>query len=146
MTQSTQENRPEKCHLALCSEYEALQCESCKTQPPHQQGWEGEVEIYKAMNSFLVKIDKPRSIERLDEDRHLFVERISQLLADQKQEFLNQKANQHDQEVRKQVFAEVVREIEGMLSELMRNPSEEDDMTMQALSDLKDKLKQLCQE
>jgi len=40
------------------------------------------------MDSFLVEGDKPRSIERLNQDRHLFVKNVLDLLDKQKQDLL----------------------------------------------------------
>ena len=39
-----------------------------------------EEDIYRLMDGFLVEGDKPRSIDRLNTDRHLFVENILDLL------------------------------------------------------------------
>ena len=38
--------------------------------------------IYELMDSFLVEGDKPRSIEQLNQDRHLFVENVIKLFED----------------------------------------------------------------
>jgi len=42
--------------------------------------------LYNLMDSFLVEGDKPRSIERLNQDRHLFVKNVLDLLDQQKEE------------------------------------------------------------
>lgn len=54
---------------------------------------------------------------------------------DFKEEFLNQKANQHDQEVRKQCFKEVKKMVEGMKEKTYMNYCG-DECIDQALSDL----------
>jgi len=45
-------------------------------------------DLYNLMDSFLVEGDKPRSIERLNQDRHLFVKNVLDLLDKQKQDLL----------------------------------------------------------
>lgn len=41
-----------------------------------------ETKVYKLMDSFLVETDEPRSVTRLNQDRHLFVKNILELFTD----------------------------------------------------------------